>query len=192
MKVRESDMPEEGLWKSFFSPDAILDEMGLSGNMRDAVDFGCGYGTFAIPAAKRIQGILHGFDMDPVMVEASQRFAEQRELGNVRLHLRDFMAKGTGLPGASVDYAMLFNILHAENPVGLLSEAFRILNDGGIAGIMHWNYDPETPRGPPMDIRPRPEQCVQWAESAGFIIARKDISLPPYHYGIVAKKGTGR
>ncbi|OGV39049.1 MAG: methyltransferase type 11 [Lentisphaerae bacterium GWF2_49_21] len=189
MKVRESDMPEEGLWKSFFSPDVILKKLGLTGKMHDAVDFGCGYGTFTIPAAKRIQGTLHGFDVEPDMIEASQRFVELQDLGNVRLYLRDFMADGTGLPDASVDYAMLFNILHAEDPVGLLSEAFRILHDGGTAGIMHWNYDPETPRGPPMNIRPRPEQCAHWAESAGFIISRRHIKLPPYHYGIVARKG---
>ncbi|HCE46709.1 MAG TPA: class I SAM-dependent methyltransferase [Lentisphaeria bacterium] len=189
MKVRESDMPEEGLWKLFFTPDAILDQLELTSNIRDAVDFGCGYGTFAIPAAKRIQGTLHGFDVDPGMIESSRQFAEQQDVGNLRLHLRDFMADGTGLPDASVDYAMLFNILHAEDPVGLLSEAFRILHDGGTAGIMHWNYDPETPRGPPMNIRPRAEQCVHWAESAGFIIANRHIELPPYHYGIVAKKG---
>lgn len=192
MKVLESDMPEEGLWKSFFSPDAIFDELELTGNMRDVVDFGCGYGTFTIPAAKRIQGTLHGFDVEPDMIETNRRYAKQQDLGNVRLYLRDFMADGTGLSDSSVDYVMLFNILHAEDPVGLLSEAFRILHDGGTAGIMHWNYDPETPRGPPMNIRPRPEQCVLWAESAGFIIARKNIALPPYHYGIVAKKGTRR
>jgi SAM-dependent methyltransferase len=190
MKVRESGMPEERVWNSFYSPDSILDELGLTCNIRDAADLGCGYGTFAIPAAKRIQGTLHGFDVDPDMIESTRRFAEQQDVGNMRPYLRDFMADGTGLPDASVDYVMLFNILHAEDPVGLLSEAFRILHDGGSVGIMHWNYDPETPRGPPMNIRPRPEQCVRWAESAGFIIARRHIALPPYHYGIAARKGT--
>ncbi len=84
---------------------------------------------------------------------------------------------------------MLFNILHAQNPANLLSEAFRILRDGGTLGIMHWNYDPKTPRGPPMDIRPRPAQCAHWAEVAGFRITKPQIDLPPHHYGIVAEKG---
>jgi hypothetical protein len=43
-------------------------------------------------------------------------------------------------------------------PEGLLREAYRILSHGGRLGIMHWNYDPATPRGPSMDIRPGPEQ----------------------------------
>jgi hypothetical protein len=53
MKVRESGMPEAGLWHTFFDAEAILDAMELVSDVRDAVDFGCGYGTFAIPAAKR-------------------------------------------------------------------------------------------------------------------------------------------
>jgi len=188
MKVRESDMPDVELWHTFFNPEKILDALEFAGDIRDAVDLGCGYGTFAVPAARRIPGTLHGFDMEPSMIEASKRLAEQNDIGNIRLYLRDFMVDGTGLPDASVDYVMLFNILHAEDPVGLLSEAFRILNAGGTAGIMHWNHDPETPRGPPMDIRPRPADCRRWLEEAGFAIEKAHIDLPPYHYGILAEK----
>jgi hypothetical protein len=32
-----------------------------------------------------------------------------------------------------------------------------ILAGGGHVAVIHWNYDPQTPRGPPMAIRPRPE-----------------------------------
>ncbi|MDP3143663.1 MAG: class I SAM-dependent methyltransferase, partial [Candidatus Omnitrophota bacterium] len=84
----------------------------------------------------------------------------------------------------SVDYAMLFNILHLENPVGLLRETERILKKGGKVGITHWNYDPTTPRGPSMDIRPKPEQCIEWAGKAGFADPQQ-FDLKPYHYGIV-------
>ncbi len=188
MKVRESGMPEAGMWDTFFDPEAILDAMGLTGDVRDAVDFGCGYGTFAIPAAKRIQGTLHGFDIDPAMIETSKRLAEQENARNVRLYLRDFVTHGTALPTASVDYVMLFNILHAEEPGRLLKEAHRILAPGGRVAVAHWNYDPETPRGPPMAIRPRPEDCLQWITAAGFVIAAEHIDLPPYHYGILARK----
>ena len=188
MKVLESGMPEPGMWHTFFDPIAILDAMRLTHDVRNAVDFGCGYGTFAIPAAKRIQGTLHGFDIDPAMIEATRSFAEQENVRNVQLHLCDFLTDGTGLDAASVDYVMLFNILHAEYPLRLLREAHRILLPGGNVGAMHWNYDPKTPRGPPMNIRPRPEQCAQWAETAGFIITKRHVDLPPYHYGIVAEK----
>jgi len=74
-------------------------------------------------------------------------------------------------------------------PEGLLREAYRILSHGGRLGIMHWNYDPATPRGPSMDIRPRPEQCRNWAQDAGFRIqVFNKIDLPPYHYGWAMEK----
>jgi ubiquinone/menaquinone biosynthesis C-methylase UbiE len=82
---------------------------------------------------------------------------------------------------------MLFNILHAEKPEELLKEAYRILKTGGKLGVIHWNYDPETPRGPPIGIRPRPEQCAKWAIEVGFKFEnRHDLEL--YHYGLVFSK----
>ena len=83
---------------------------------------------------------------------------------------------------------MLFNILHAENPVGLLREAFRILRPGGKAGVIHWNYDPSTPRGPDLSIRPRPEQCRAWMREAGCHLTLPFVDLPPFHYGLVGLK----
>ena len=188
MKMRESGMPDAAMWHKFFDPDTILTAMALTVDVRDAVDFGCGYGTFAIPAAKRIQGTLHAFDVEPAMIEATRCFAERKDLGNVRLHLRDFLTDGTGLAAASVDYVMLFNILHAEDPSRLLREAWRILAGGGHVAVIHWNYDPETPRGPPMAIRPRPADCLRWIRKAGFEIEKKHMDLPPYHYGILGRK----
>jgi ubiquinone/menaquinone biosynthesis C-methylase UbiE len=150
------------------------------------VDFGCGYGTFAIPAARVVQGIVHALDIEPAMVAATAVKAKEAGLTNVRSEQRDFIADGTGLPDACVDYVMLFNILHAEEPFALLGEALRVLSRGGRLGIMHWNYDPTTPRGPSMAVRPRPEQCRAWAEQAGFHLEGPDwIDLPPFHYGIV-------
>jgi ubiquinone/menaquinone biosynthesis C-methylase UbiE len=189
MKVRESGMPAEEMWEAFFSPTETLQALGLRPGMANVVDFGCGYGTFTIPAAQLITGTVHAFDIEQGMIDATRNKARQHNLENVLLYLRDFVSDGTGLPNVSVDYVMLYNILHAEEPTRLLSEAFRILRDGGTVGIMHWNYDPETPRGPPMSIRPRPEQCAMWAKSVGFTITKQHIDLPPYHYGIVAEKG---
>jgi len=188
MKTRESGMPEEEMWRSLFDPEAILTALGLTREVRDAVDFGCGYGTFAIPAARRIKGTLHGFDIEPAMIEECERRAREYNLRNTRFHLCDFAAEGTALPADSVDYAMLFNILHAEEPLPLLREAWRILAPGGRVAVIHWNYDPATPRGPSMDIRPRPDDCRGWLDQAGFAVIGGVIDLPPYHYGLLARK----
>ena len=184
MKIRESGMPDHEMWESFFNAEKILETLGINNKIGNAAEFGCGYGTFTIPAAKIIQGKIYAIDIEPEMISVTKNEAAQHGLKNVIAVLRDFMAEGSGLEDESVDYAMLFNILHFENPTILISEAKRILKKGGKLGIIHWNYDPTTPRGPSMDIRPKPEDCIKWAESAGFGGAVR-CDLKPYHYGIV-------
>jgi ubiquinone/menaquinone biosynthesis C-methylase UbiE len=188
MKVRESTMPDEQLWVTFFDPARILTRLGFTDPKADLVEFGCGYGTFTVAAASRTSGTVFALDLDPAMLEATCRKAQQTGLSNVQTVLRDFIADGTGLPDNSVGGAMLFNILHAEKPVALLREAYRVLCSGGRLGIIHWNYDPSTPRGPDLSIRPRPEQCEAWTQAAGFQLAQGPVSLPPYHYGLAGRK----
>ena len=189
MKTRESGMPDEAIWDSFFDPTTALSALGLTAACGDVVEFGCGYGTFSIPAARIVAGKVHAIDVEPDMISVTQAKARAAFLSNVDTCLRDFTAEGTGLPDCSIGYAMLFNILHAKYPDVLLTEAYRVLRPGGKAAIMHWNYDSSTPRGPSMEIRPRPEQCQAWAESVGFGLLEPGIvELPPYHYGMVLEK----
>lgn len=187
LKIRESDMPKEEDWSKFFDPEVALRLMGLSSMVEDVADFGCGYGTFTIPAAKIISGKIYAFDIEPEMIETVKRKAKMLNLGNVRAIVRDFMLEGSGLMDGRIDYVFLFNILNLEKPEALLYESYRILKHGGKVGIIHWNYDAKTPRGPPMDIRPRPEQCRAWAESVGFVFEER-LNLKPYHYGLVLRK----
>lgn len=189
MKTRESGMPEEEIWNRFFDAEAILRSLKLTPLCRDVVEFGCGYGTFTVPAARIVSGTVHALDIEAVMVAITQSRAEANGLRNVRARLCDFVSGGAGLADASVDYVMLFNILHTERPEVLLREAHRVLTAGGLLGIIHWNYDPATPRGPSMDIRPRPEQCRDWAVQEGFrLLPPGIIDLPPYHYGMALER----
>lgn len=175
------------MWEQFFNPVKILTTLGLDNTTTDIAEFGCGYGTFTIPAAKIIKGVVYALDIEPEMVRITTDEAKKQNLDNVKAILRDFIANGSGLQADSVDYVMLFNILHLENPIILLVEADRILKKGGRLGIIHWNYDPSTPRGPSMKIRPKLEDCIKWAKEAGFIDPAQ-YDLKPYHYGIVLKK----
>jgi ubiquinone/menaquinone biosynthesis C-methylase UbiE len=189
MKIRESGMPERDMWENFFDSQKVLGTLGINNQINDVAEFGCGYGTFTIPAAKFIKGKVYAFDIDPDMTHVTSMEAQKYGLNNVQAVLRDFMAEGSGLPDESVDYGMLFNILHLENPTVLLGEAYRILKIGGRLGIIHWNYDSATPRGPSMDIRPKPEDCLRWAQNVGFTDSVQ-YDLKPHHYGIVLiKKG---
>ena len=187
MKIRESGMPDQDVWEKFFDTKKILAALGLSSRVNNVAEFGCGYGTFTIPAAKIISGKIYALDIEPDMIRITAEEAKKHRLDNVETILRDFMAEGSGLEDNSMNYAMLFNILHLENPKKLLKEAKRILKEGGKLGVIHWNYDPTTPRGPSMEIRPKPEQVIEWAESVGFkFVSQHD--LKPYHYGLVLEK----
>lgn len=190
MKTRESGMPDEEMWAGFFDPPAVLEVLGLAPGCRDVVEFGCGYGTFTIPAACIVRGSVFALDIEPEMIETTRIKAQAAGLSNIVVSQRDFINEGSGLPDASVGYAMLFNILHCEAPAVLLHEARRVLRPGGRLGIIHWNYDSTTPRGPSMSIRPRPEQCQDWAAQAGFSLRPPGIvDLPPYHYGMALDCG---
>jgi SAM-dependent methyltransferase len=188
MRGRESGMPDETIWHSFYDADCIVERLGCAGNATEnIVEFGCGYGTFTLPVARLTSGIVHTFDIDAELVALVTRKAHAAELSNVRAEVRDFVASRTGLPAAYIDHAMIYNLLHIEDPVGLLKEACRVVRPGGSVSIIHWKYDPSTPRGPSMSIRPRPEQCRAWAEAAGFVFLRdQDLSeCCPYHYGML-------
>ncbi len=188
MKVRDSDMPDEMVWDGFFDPRRTLAQLDFTDPRADVVEFGCGYGTFTMAAAGITSGIVHALDIEPEMLRATAAKAKSHGLTNIRSLQRDFVGDGTGLADQSVGYAMLFNILHAENPLGLLREAWRVLQPGGKVGIIHWVYDPATPRGPDLRIRPRPEQCQSWVQQAGFELVIPIIALPPHHYGLVGRK----
>ena len=191
MKGRESGMPDEDYWQTFFDVDCLLSELNfLKTKTESVVEFGSGYGTFTLPTAARTSGQVFGLDIEPELVSLVRDRAAQQKLMNVDVRLQDFVASGTGLDDESVDHAMLFNILHIESPVQLLREALRVLRPSGSVSISHWNRDPRTPRGPSMEVRPRPEQCKAWAEEAGFSFLRYvDLAkCSPYHYGMLLEK----
>lgn len=191
MKGRESGMPEEDYWSSFFNAEAILDcLLVIPDGCCNVLEFGCGYGTFSLPAAQRTQGVVTVLDIEPVMVELVAERAEAEGLPNVRAELRDFVEHGTGVPDGSQGHAMIFNLLHIEDPVALLREAYRTLQPGGTLSVIHWRSDIETPRGPPLAIRPKPEQCQAWLYEAGFdSVSRVDLGpSAPYHYGLVGQR----
>lgn len=188
MKGRESGMPDESYWETFFNPACILDRLDC-GSAGDVVEFGCGYGTFTLPAARIAGGTVFALDIEPELVAATTHKAREAGLPNVTALVRDFAADGCGVPDGRAGYAMLFNILHIENPVGLLREAYRALAPGGRVGIIHWRSDIPTPRGPSLGLRPTPDQCRAWGEEAGLEFVRAEsLCCCSWHWGLVMRR----
>lgn len=185
MRIRESGMPEVALWESFFEAQVVLARLGLDSECRDVVEFGCGYGTFTLPAAGIVKGTVFALDIDPDMLAIARQRALDAHCDNIEFCERDFMQDGTGLPDGTADFAMVFNILHCDEPLVLLREARRNLASSGIAAVIHWAHDRDTPRGPPMALRPSPAQCRTWAMQADLEQRGPVIDLPPHHYGLL-------
>lgn len=188
MKGRESGMPDADYWNSFFDAPEILKRLQVAPRgVESVVEFGSGYGTFTLPLARMTRGRIVALDIEPELVRSLTHTARTEGMRNIEVIERDFVGQGTGLADNSVDHALLFNILHIEDPVGLLREARRVLKPGGTAAVIHWRRDIATPRGPSMDIRPSPEQCADWGRDGGFsqaeFVALGDAA--PWHFGLV-------
>ncbi|EQA45888.1 methyltransferase domain protein [Leptospira broomii serovar Hurstbridge str. 5399] len=182
-------MPDAEYWDSLFDVPLILDRMKLLRDVGTIVEFGSGYGTFTLPLAENPKNKIIAFEIEKELVRNLKEKSALQGLENIFIAEKDIIGEGTSLLSESVDYVMIFNLLHYEDPVSLLKEANRILKPGGIAGLVHWNYDPNTPRGPKMEIRPKPLQIYEWANEANFQIeSNQPINLPPYHYGLIAYK----
>ena len=177
MKLRDSGMPGEEYWETLFDVPLILRELEVGPRFEDVAELGCGYGTFTIPVARSIRGTVYTYDIDPAMVDRTTK----RGAGlPIVAEVRDVMAHGFHV---RADAVLLFNILHCEQPVRLLKQAASALQAGGEILVIHWRYG-DTPRGPALDIRPKPEQIVSWALQTGLLrMERGPIDLPPWHYG---------
>jgi ubiquinone/menaquinone biosynthesis C-methylase UbiE len=188
MKVRDSGMPSENIWSDFFNVDLILSELHINSKTSDLVEMGCGYGTFTIPTAKLIKGRLYAFDIEKEMLDMLKQKLTNEYIDNIILEQRDILAETTGLVDNSIDYVMLFNILHHDSPDDFFEEAYRILKPKGKVGIIHWRSDITTPRGPDLSIRPEPNQILQWIDRQKFNVVKEPFILEPYHYGLIISK----
>ena len=150
-------MPEEAYWQTFYDADCIVEKLGCAKEKKERI------AEF---------GSGYGTFTFPAAKRTSGAvYAFDIEPELVALVQRK--AQEDGLPNVRAEVRDF-----VAQGTGL---------PGGVVSVIHWKYDSSTPRGPSMDIRPRPEQCRAWAEAAGFIFLRdQDLSeCCQYHYGML-------
>jgi ubiquinone/menaquinone biosynthesis C-methylase UbiE len=117
-------------------PRHILDMAKLEEGMRVA-DYGCGPGSFTIPAALIVGdgGRVYAIDIHPLAIASVRGRAAKKGLRNVQAIL--VQGYDSGIEASSVDRILLIDTIHRiEDPDALLGELRRILKPDGLL-FMH-------------------------------------------------------
>jgi SAM-dependent methyltransferase len=187
-------MPDADWWQALWpDPPKILVEMGVEPGMI-AVDLCCGDGLFTVPLA-RIAKRVYAIDIDPAMLDRARACGAEARIDNCEFLVADAMAVDAVVP-EPVDYVFLANTFHGvPDQLGLARAVAALLKAKGQFGIINWHRRPreETvvlgqPRGPKTEMRIEAAEVAAIVKPAGLLLNRT-IELPPYHYGIVFKRG---
>lgn len=189
MKVNDSGMPDVAYWESLFDIEKIVNWVNPMLFKKPVVEIGCGYGTFTIPIAKKLNGTkLITFDIELEMIEFTKNRFQEQKLTNIEIIHQDVIEKGINQDSECCEAVLLFNILHFSERKQLMKEAKRILSKDGFIFVIHWRTDIQTPRGPALDIRPSPEDIINDGKKVGLSIYEKVDILNPYHWGLKLRK----
>ncbi len=118
--------------RDLFSPRKnILEEVGIKPGFH-LLDYGCGPGSYILPAAELVgkSGKIYALDIHPLAAQTIQEIASKNKLTNIKTITSDCK---TGLPDNSIDVVLLYDTLHAlSDPKCVLKELHRVLKPGGI------------------------------------------------------------
>ena len=123
--------------------EQVLEKAGVRARCV-VLDFGCGSGAYAIPAASLAGagGTVYALDKDTYALETLVRRARKEGLQNIVTIVSSDL--DTGLRDGSVDIVLLHDVLHMiDERMALFGEMNRILDPGGQVSIypMHVNKD---------------------------------------------------
>lgn len=127
----------------FKKPTELIEKLGISEGDR-ILDYGCGVGSYSIPAAHIVgrNGVVYSLDIRLSAIERVQQRAQNEELVNLHtIH----SGLETGLSNECIDYVFLFDVLHGiDDKTTLLEEFQRVLVPGGTLVIIVDHLAPES------------------------------------------------
>ena len=113
-------------------PQRLLKKARLEKGMY-VVDYGCGAGSFAIPAAELVgpEGKVFAVDIHPLAVSSVKSKASQKALENIEAVLVE--GYDTGIGNSSIDRVLLIDTFaQIEDREALLREIHRVLKGDGL------------------------------------------------------------
>ena len=126
----------------FKKPERILHEMGLREG-QTVLDYGCGIGSFSIPAAKMVgdDGVVYALDIHPLAIRTVEKEIKKKRISNIKTILS---SRGTGLPDESVDVALLYDVFQMiSDKEKLLEELHKVLKSDGVLFATAEHLDPK-------------------------------------------------
>jgi ubiquinone/menaquinone biosynthesis C-methylase UbiE len=122
-------------------PRRIL-EIARLGEGMTVADYGCGPGSFTIPAAQIVGdgGRVYAIDIHPLAISSVRERAAKNGLRNVEaIPVRGY---DTGIEASSIDRVLLIDTIHRiDDPDALFRELRRILKPDGLL-FMHKGHMP--------------------------------------------------
>jgi ubiquinone/menaquinone biosynthesis C-methylase UbiE len=137
-KKRESDLAFRlmaltyKLRDLFQNPRRSLEKARLTKGM-SVVDYGCGPGSFTMPAAELVghEGKVFAVDIHPLAISAVKQKAARKGLQNVETVL--VRGYDTGIEASSIDRVLLIDTIHLiDDPDALFREIHRMLKPDGL------------------------------------------------------------
>jgi ubiquinone/menaquinone biosynthesis C-methylase UbiE len=169
-------------------PADVLDRLELAPGMYVA-DVGARTGYFALPMAALVgqEGKVFAVDLQPEMLEKlKDKLSTPGAPRNIELVQGD--ATDTKLPDRSSAVVLFASLWHElDDHPAVLTEAARILRDGGRIAILDWRADVDRPPGPPLDERISAEAVARSLEVNGWVV-RESVPVGRYCYLVIATR----
>jgi ubiquinone/menaquinone biosynthesis C-methylase UbiE len=167
-------------------PEQNVAQLGLREGMRVA-DFGSGTGAYAISAGKHVghTGHVYAIEVQKNLVKKLESEIKEALVLNVECIWGDIEKKGgTKIADHSMDAVIIANVLfQAEDKLGLIDEAKRILKNDGKILFIEWasSFNGMGPSG---------ERVVEEKEAIDLFLKRgfkfkEKITTSEHHYGII-------
>jgi ubiquinone/menaquinone biosynthesis C-methylase UbiE len=134
---------KETQWRDWLHrhSDQVLETAGI-GSKCVVLDFGCGSGAYAIPAARLVgaEGKVYALDKNVRALETLARRARRESLQNIETIVSSDL--DTGLRDGSVNVVLLHDILHLiDGRMALFDEMHRVLARGGRISVYPMHVD---------------------------------------------------
>ncbi len=111
--------------------DEVIEEAGIGPGFH-LLDYGCGTGSYTIPAAEKVgvDGLVYALDRNPLALRTVEKKASRKGIRNIETVLSDC---ATGLPNAGLDAVLFLETLSMlTDAERVIAELHRVLKPGGV------------------------------------------------------------